>query len=79
MKRFLRSFLVLMVVSFFFVSSASYAKPTSDPKGGHKGKKTGWKGQNTPPGLSKKEAKKKAKAAKKGTDAAGEQVAQAVS
>jgi len=53
MKRFLKSFLVVMVVSLFFASSLSYAKPTSEPKG--------WHGQSTPPGLSKKEMKGKEK------------------
>ncbi len=61
MKRFLKSFLVVMVVSLFFASSLSYAKPTSEPKGWHKGKKEGWHGQSTPPGLSKKEMKGKEK------------------
>ena len=64
MRRFLRSsLLILMVSGIFFASSMGYAG--LHPKGWLKGKKTGWKGENVPPGLSKKETKKKGKRAKK--------------
>ncbi len=61
----LKSLLVFMIVSLFLVSSVANAKPSFNPKGWFKGEKKGWDGESTPPGLSKKEAKKAEKAAKK--------------
>ncbi len=64
MSKFTKSFLILMIAVLFSVSSAAYARPSFNPKGWSKGKKKGWEGESTPPGLSKKEAKKLEKEAK---------------
>ncbi len=63
----LKSLLILIVIGLFFVSSVADAdaRPSFNPKGWSKGKKTGWHGESTPPGFSKKEAKKAEKEAKK--------------
>ncbi len=61
----LKSLLILIVISLFFASSVADARPSFNPKGWFKGKKKGWDGESTPPGLSKKEAKKAEKEAKK--------------
>ena len=65
MNRTLKSLLTILILSFFCVSSVAYARPSFNPKGWFKGKKTGWHGESTPPGLSKKELKAQKKAAKK--------------
>ena len=60
MSKFLKFFLVVIVVVFF--TSSAYARPSFNPKGWFKGKKKGWHGESTPPGLSKKELKAQEKA-----------------
>lgn len=61
----LKSLLVLIVISLFFASSVADARPSFNPKGWFKGKKKGWHGESTPPGLSKKEARQAEKEARK--------------
>lgn len=63
MNKFLKFFFVIAVIVFF--TSSAYARPSFNPKGWFKGKKKGWHGESTPPGLSKKELKAHEKAAKK--------------
>ncbi len=60
----LKSLLILIVIGLFFASSVADARPSFNPKGWSKGKKTGWYGESTPPGFSKKEAKKAEREAK---------------
>lgn len=64
MIKSLKFFLIIAVVALFFTSSV-YARPSFNPKGWFKGKKKGWHGESTPPGLSKKELKAQEKAVKK--------------
>ena len=66
-KWFTKAF-VLVVVSMFLLGSSAQAG--LNPKGWFKGKKKGWEGESTPPGLSKKEKEKAEKEAKKAADAA---------
>ena len=65
MNRILKSLLVVMMLSLFCVSTIAYARPSFNPKGWFKGKKKGWHGESTPPGLSEKELKEQEKSAKK--------------
>ena len=53
----------LMVVSVFLMHTSAHAG--WNPKGWVKGKRKGWQGESTPPGLSDKELKHKGKEAKK--------------
>lgn len=66
MIKSLKFLLVIAIIALFFTSSAD-ARPSFNPKGWFKGKKKGWHGESTPPGLSKKELKAQEKAAKRET------------
>ena len=63
----LKTLIVMLVLGMFLAQTAVYAD--WNPKGWFKGKKKGWNGEQTPPGLTKKEVdaanKKAAKEAKK--------------
>lgn len=73
----LKSLLVLIVISLFLASSVADAKPSFNPKGWFKGEKKGWDGGSTPPGLSKKEAKKAEKETRKAEKEARKQARKA--
>ena len=47
--------MVLVLLFAFTASIPAYAKKDGDPAGWLKGKKKGWDGGQTPPGLSKKD------------------------
>lgn len=49
---------VLAAGMLFLNGPAGFAKKEGDPAGWAKGEKKGWKGESTPPGFDKKDAKK---------------------
>ena len=70
-------FLVFIIIlsSIFLFSSLVVAggqfkgKNKTQPPGSEQGKKTGWKGEETPPGLNEEKVEKKQKARMKGDEA----------
>ncbi len=54
-KRFQFGF-ILLVMFCVAMSAPAWAKKEGNPAGWSQGKKTGWDGGSTPPGLAKKEA-----------------------
>jgi hypothetical protein len=66
---------IIILSSFFLFSSLAVAggqfkgKNKSQPPGWEQGKKTGWEGEDTPPGLTKEKHHKKQKSRMKGDEA----------
>lgn len=57
--------MVFLIALSFVVASPAFAKKDGGPAGWAKGEKKGWSGENTPPGLDKKNAAKAEKEARK--------------
>ena len=66
---------ILILSSIFLFSSLAVAggkakgKNKTKPPGWEQGEKTGWKGEDTPPGLTEEKLEKKQKAGEKGEEA----------
>ena len=63
---------IIILASIFLLSSPALAggkgKNKSRPPGWEQGEKTGWKGEDTPPGLDEEKLEKKQKAKMKGDE-----------
>lgn len=55
----------MLAILSLVMSAPALAKKEGSAPGWSKGKKTGWKGESTPPGLAKADAKKAEKEARK--------------
>jgi hypothetical protein len=68
-------FCIIILSSIFLLSSPALAggkdkgKNKTQPPGWEQGEKTGWKGEDTPPGLTEEKLEKKQKAGLKGQEA----------
>ena len=74
MNNQIKKFFIIIVSAIFLISSPALAggkgkgKNKTQPPGWEQGEKTGWKGEDTPPGLTEEKLQKKQKAGMKGEE-----------